>query len=155
MNEQQERALLAGLRALADTSRRASASPAVEAAVLAELRRTSAPKPVRRAWLPLAAALFMTSISGAWMAYVSAPVKPKPVPPAGFVAIPGTALLPPLESGAIVRVELAVTELPAYGIQIVPEIGVSQVEAELLIAQDGHARAIRLMNESDSRRSTP
>ena len=155
MNEQQERVIKAGLRALADTTRHASASPGIEAAVLAAMPRAGRPQPVRRAWLPLAAALFLTSMSGAWMAYTSAPVRPRPLRPAGFVAIPGTALLPPLESGAIVRVELSITELPAYGIPIVPEIGDSFVEADLLVAQDGHARAIRLVNESDSRRSTP
>ena len=155
MNEQQERAIRAGLRALAATTRQASASSKVEAAVLAEMRRAPRPEPARRAWLPLAAALFLTSISGAWLAYTSAPVRPEPLRPAGFVAIPGTALLPPHESGAIVRVELSITELPAYGIQIVPEMGIDVVEADLLVAQDGLARAIRLLNDSDSRRSTP
>jgi hypothetical protein len=155
MNEQQERALRAGLRALADTTRHASASPGIEAAVLAEMQRAARPEPVRRAWLPIAAALFLASVSGAWLAYTSAPVKPAAVRPAGFVAIPGTALLPPLESGAIVRVELSVTELPAYGIQIVPEMGIGLVDADLLVAQDGHPRAIRLVNDLDSRRSTP
>jgi hypothetical protein len=157
MNEQQERTLREGLKALARTTRDASASRNVEAAVLAEMRRMAAatPAPSRRAWLPLAAALFITSASGAWIAHTSAPVKARPVRPAGFVAIPGTALLPPLESGAIVRVELPITELPAYGIPIVPEMGASVVEADLLVAQDGQARAIRLVNDSHSRRSTP
>jgi hypothetical protein len=157
MNEQQERALRAGLKALAGTTRQASASAAVEAAVLAEIRRVSESSVIapRRAWLPLAAALLITSVSGAWLAYTSAPEKPRAFRPAGFVAIPGTGLLPPLESGAIVRVGLPITELPAYGIQIVPELGTNVVEVDLLVAQDGHARAIRLANDSDSRRSTP
>lgn len=155
MNEQQERALQAGLRALAGSTRHASSSPSVRAAVLAEMERVSKPQPARRAWLPLAAALFLTTASGAWLAYTSAPVRPRPVQPAGFVAIPGTALMPPLETAAIVRVELSIAELPEYGIQIVPEVGFDFVTADLLIAQDGHARAIRLVNDVNSSRSTP
>jgi serine protease len=61
MNEQQERALRTGLTALAATTRGASSSPAVERAVLAEMRRVASPRPLSRAWLPLAAALVIAS----------------------------------------------------------------------------------------------
>jgi hypothetical protein len=63
--------------------------------------------------------------------------------------------LPPLESGTIVRVALPVTALPSYGIQIVPDIHRYSVEADLLVGQDGMTRAIRLVNDSDTSRSTP
>lgn len=155
MNEQQERALAAGLRALAQTTRHASSSPRIEQAVLAEMRRVATPGRARRAWMPLAAALLLTSASGVWLAYQSAPVRLRPVLPAGFVEIPGTALMPPLETASIVRVALPVAELPTYGIQIVPEFGAASVEADFLVAQDGHARAIRLVNDSNSSRSSP
>ena len=52
------------------------------------------------------------------------------------------------------RVALPVADLPSYGIQIVPEISVTSVEADLLVAQDGHARAIRLVHSMDSSRSS-
>lgn len=61
-----------------------------------------------------------------------------------FVALPGVAALPALESGRIVRIEVAVSELPAYGINVVPDSTQSSVEADLLVGQDGLARAIRL-----------
>jgi hypothetical protein len=48
-----------------------------------------------------------------------------------FVAWPGAAAWPPFESGELIRVELAF------------ENGV--VEADVLVGQDGFARAVRLV----------
>lgn len=106
MTEQQERELIAGLKALAATTRDASADPSVERAVLAEMMRVARPQPAPkgRAWLPLAAALVLASSGGAWLAYTSTVPHGRTISPAGFVAIPGTAVMPPVESGAIVRV---------------------------------------------------
>ena len=71
-----------------------------------------------------------------------------------FMAIPGTAGLPPLESATIVRTELPVSALPIYGVDIVPAAARPAVEADLLVGQDGQARAIRLVRpEQDSRES--
>lgn len=64
----------------------------------------------------------------------------------GFVMLPAAANLPAFESGEIVRMELPVTALPAYGLEIAPETRRSAVEADLLVGQDGQARAIRLVN---------
>ena len=155
MNEQQERALVEGLRALAATTSQASASPQVERAVLAAMPRAASPRSASRTWIPLAAALFIATASGAWMARQVAPQPGMTIRPAGFVEIPGAAVLPPLESAAIIRVALPVAELPSYGIQIGPEIDVVSVEADLLVAQDGQARAIRLVQSTVSTRSTP
>jgi hypothetical protein len=155
VNEQQERALIEGLRALAAATSDASASPRVERAVLAAMRRNASPQRLSRTWIPLAAALLIATASGAWMARQVAPQRGMTIRPAGFVEIPGAGMLPPLESAAIIRVALPVAELPSYGIQIGPEIDVASVEADLLVAQDGHARAIRLVQSTDSTRSTP
>jgi hypothetical protein len=73
-----------------------------------------------------------------------------------FVAIPGTAGLPPLESATIVRMALPVSSLPVYGVDVVPGGTRAAIEADLLVAQDGQARAIRLVTaarESDESRS--
>jgi hypothetical protein len=149
MNEQQERALKAGLAALAATSRNLSASAHVETAVLETMSRHTAPSRRSLRWVPLAAALLLTSATGAWLAHRSQPLPPDTIEPSGFVALPGAGALPPLESGSIVRVSLPITTLPWYGIQIVPDLGRGPVTAELLIAQDGQPRAIRLVNDSD------
>jgi len=155
MNDQQERALIAGLKALAATTRTALASAGVEEAVLAEMRRRAKPAPTSRAWLPVAAALMLATSSGVWLAHRSGPAPRTQIHPSGFVEVPGAAALPPMESGTIVRVALPVTALPAYGIQIIPDFDTYSVEADLLVAQDGMTRAIRLVDDSQTSRSTP
>jgi hypothetical protein len=66
------------------------------------------------------------------------------VTPSGFVALPWAMGLPAFESGEIVRMEVPMASLPAYGIDI--SSGADRpVEADILIGQDGLARAIRLV----------
>jgi hypothetical protein len=157
VTEQQERALAEGLRALAATSRHASASRGVAAAVLAEMARRE-PVMVRtaRAWLPIAAALVLAVGASLWVArQAQVPQGIGTIQPAGFVEIPGAAALPPMESGAIVRVAIPVSALPSYGISIAPDFGVGRVEVDLMVAQDGLPRAIRFVNDSNTSRSTP
>ena len=72
------------------------------------------------------------------------------VRPAGFVALPGAAGLPDFESGQIIRMEIPLTSLPTYGIEIAPDAQRSAVKADLLVGQDGQARAIRLVPASGS-----
>jgi hypothetical protein len=67
------------------------------------------------------------------------------VKPAGFVELPNAAGLPEFESGTIVRLELPVASLPAYGIEIPGAADERPVEADLLVGQDGAVRAIRLV----------
>ena len=76
---------------------------------------------------------------------------PAVVRPVGFVALPGAAGLPDFESGEIVRIEIPLASLPTYGIEILPDAQGSPVEADLLVGQDGQARAIRLVTTSASR----
>jgi hypothetical protein len=154
MNEQHDRALTAGLKALAATTSQASAGASVEAAVLEEMRRRAKPAATSPAWLPLAAALILATSSGVWLAQNTRPDPRRQIHPAGFIELPGVGALPPMESGSIVRVVLPITELPSYGIQIVPDIHTYAVEADLLVGQDGMTRAIRLVNNSDSSRSS-
>jgi hypothetical protein len=76
---------------------------------------------------------------------------PRVVSPHGFVELPWTAGLPAFESGEIVRVEVPVASLPAYGFDISRGMNRS-VEADVLVGQDGLARAMRIV--SNSTRST-
>lgn len=156
MTDQQERALIAGLRALAGTTRHAAASPRVEAAVLAEMARR--PAPVRRtgaAWLPIAAVLLLAVAGGIWVSEQAVRRPAGTIVPAGFVSLPGTASLPPFESGAIVRIALPVAALPAYGLQIGPDFESERIDVDLLVAQDGIPRAIRFADDTHASRSTP
>jgi hypothetical protein len=83
----------------------------------------------------------------------------QPAEPAGddgvlrFVSLPTAIGLPELESGRIVRVELATAMLPAFGFDVVPESESGVVEADLLVGQDDQPRGIRFVNlKTDSRR---
>ena len=63
---------------------------------------------------------------------------------AEFVPWPGATALPQFESGQLVRTELPASVLPLLGIE--PASGVTSeiVMADVLIGQDGLARAVRL-----------
>ena len=67
-----------------------------------------------------------------------------------FITLPAAIGMPDFESGVIVRLELPLAALPAYGFEFVPG-SKTPVEADLLIGQDGQARAIRLVNRSLTR----
>ena len=78
--------------------------------------------------------------------------EPRVLRPAGFVTIPSATGLPDFESGEIVRTHIPVSSLPVYGVEIPPDAVGTPVEADLLVGQDGQARAIRLVT-TDSRDS--
>jgi hypothetical protein len=69
----------------------------------------------------------------------------------GFVSLPGADGLPDFESGEIVRIEIPFASLPTYGLEILPEARGTPVKADLLVGQDGQARAIRLVQASTLR----
>ena len=68
-----------------------------------------------------------------------------PVATVEFVRIPSAIGLPDMESGTVVRMELPLTALPEYGLDIAPDAARSSVEADVLVGQDGQPRAIRLV----------
>lgn len=88
--------------------------------------------------------------TGATTRPVARPKRPvaRVVRPLGFVALPGSAGLPQFESGTIVRMELQLASLPAYGIDISPAADDRPVEADVLVGQDGQPRAMRLITNS-------
>lgn len=156
MNERQEQELAAGLRALADTTRHASASRRVEDAVLAEMQLTAGRSvSTARRLVPLAAALLLAVGGAIWVAQRGTREAQQVIHPAGFVALPLANALPDIESASIVRVSLPVSALPDYGIAIVPEMSGGRIEADLLVAQDGVPRAIRFIDNSTTTGSTP
>ena len=72
------------------------------------------------------------------------------VRPVGFVTLPGAAGLPDFESGQIIRMEIPLASLPTYGLEIQPDAQGTPVAADLLVGQDGQARAIRLVTTTGS-----
>jgi len=73
---------------------------------------------------------------------------------AGFIPLPAAGGLPGFDSGMIVRVSLPTASLPAYGLAITPESS-HTVNADLLVGQDGQARAIRLVSLVGGSRREP
>ncbi|MGH9386919.1 MAG: hypothetical protein ACRD2N_21835 [Vicinamibacterales bacterium] len=55
-----------------------------------------------------------------------------------FMPVPDATWLRRLESARIVRYELPLSALPAYGVAVVPDAARGAVTADLLIGQDGH-----------------
>jgi hypothetical protein len=76
-------------------------------------------------------------------------VSPPPTPEADpFIAIPYTVPLAPEERTSVVRMTLSAAAMAAVGFPFQP--GVPQ-QADVLISEDGRARAIRIVANSDYR----
>ena len=110
-------------------------------------------RPARRAtrmvWMT-GAALIAAIVSLNWMVVRETPAVPAPaIDPAadlsGFVPWPGANAWPPLESGSVVRVDLPVSVLPLLGLSAPVDADV--VEADVVVGQDGLARAVRLVRQ--------
>jgi hypothetical protein len=162
-----ERELLTGLLRLAAATEVPPPDAAREAALLAafDARRPPAPRPSPRGawWLAaLASAAVLLIAAGirpglagrsgapppdrsaaAHGAVDSRNVRPGPLP-GDFIAWPGAAWLPPLESGELVRMDLPVAMLPSLGVAP-PAAQVTAVKADVVIGQDGLARAVRFV----------
>ena len=69
---------------------------------------------------------------------------------APFVPIPFTAPLAPYERADVVRVELPVSALIAAGLPVRVPDPAARARADLLVSEDGRARAVRLISVSDS-----
>jgi hypothetical protein len=61
-----------------------------------------------------------------------------------FVPWPGAQAWPPFESGELMRVDLPLSALPALGL-LPPVSPASIVQADIVVGQDGFARAVRLV----------
>ena|SRR5215472_17497192 len=153
MNEQE---LAKALRRLNDATVPPPVDPAREAALMAAFDAASAPPRGTRhghwsmAALAAAAAVLM-AVALPWgpagRRGSTPPTSARDVQPvlSEFVAVPGAAGLPPMESGTLVRIDLPVAVLPSLGVTP-PATGRSTVKADLVIGQDGLTRAVRLVN---------
>jgi hypothetical protein len=73
-------------------------------------------------------------------------VQPGPRPPSEFVMVPGALLLPEMESGTLVRMDVPVSMLPSLGLLPPQANRTTSVKADLIVGQDGLTRAARLVN---------
>lgn len=157
--------VLERLRELADASKGLEPAAHVEARLLRAFEQLHAPRrvtpPKRVLWVPaVAASAALATAVTLLVMQAGAPSGERSRPPAaatatelfpGFVAVPGSASLPTLESASIVRYELPVSALPAYGVEIASDVPRRSVEADLLVGQDGYARAIRVVSVNSNR----
>lgn len=153
-----ERHLTAGLRALARSADGAQVSSAIEARLL-EAFGTMHPVEIPgaqgtarwRTWLTAAAAVLVMAggLTSLVWSQRAAGVQPAPPPAAAvseFVPWPGAASLPAFESGELMRTELPASALPLLGLVPAGNVTGNVVLADVLIGQDGLARAVRLVN---------
>jgi hypothetical protein len=152
-----EQALTAGLRALARSVEVEPPSRALEARLLDGFNgfRRAAPVPAARvapsrAWMAAAAVLLVAGLGFLWQRTDGTPSSTPGNPPRAaevseFVPWPGAAALPAFESGQLVRTELPASALPVLGLVPAGTVVGNTVTADVLVGQDGLARAVRLV----------
>jgi len=149
-----DRDLLGALRRLAKETIVPPPDPVREAALLAAFDAAPRPRPQSRAGYWWMAAL--TTAAARLIALGIGPGRERPGNPdllpshpvalGEFVPWPGARDLPPLESGELLRVNLPVSMLPALGMMPPATHGTS-VKADVIVGQDGLARAVRLVSD--------
>jgi hypothetical protein len=133
-------------------SRPREASLATERRVLQAFR--VAHKNPRRVWVYCSATAACLVLAFTWaMQHRAGPSAPIPVAsginsyvtPPGFIALPYAQSDVPMEDAVIIRMQLQSSELGAMGLPASPTRSNKRFNAELLIGQDGMARAVRLI----------
>jgi hypothetical protein len=107
------------------------------------------PRRSRWVWTTAAAALIVLAVGLNWIVVTHPPrsraeTADAVADSAGFVPWPGSDAGPPFESGALIRVDLPVSALPALGLWP-PSSAAGVVQADIVVGQDGSARAVRLV----------
>jgi hypothetical protein len=138
---------------------REAAAEQVAAETRSALRAQPAlPTPIERAERPAPAPLVATNSRSSAPRVVRAALRDEPPQNtdrlAGFIPLPAAGGLPGFDSGMIVRVSIPTASLPAYGLAITPESS-RTVNADLLVGQDGQARAIKLVSLVGGSRREP
>jgi hypothetical protein len=156
INDSNGRELNAALRALAREDAKLSSSPDVEKRLLSELRAISRARR-RRTWLgvsSVAAALLLGIALYVWRIGNRQPsdtAQSLSAPEAGITEI-ATEFLPlpyyhvPMNTGSTVRIQVPATALVSFG--LAPNDfreGDGTVQADVLVGDDGLARAIRFV----------
>lgn len=98
------------------------------------------------AWWPAATAATLACVVFGVHVLTTRPAAPEPDPLAGFVTWPGAEMYPQIESASVVRVRLPSHMAVALGLDTTARQS-TDVPADLLIAQDGLTRAVRLVHE--------
>jgi hypothetical protein len=141
----EEKDLLNDLRELAGEGPR-QASPRVEARVMAQYRARNGR--VKPRWIAAAAAALVILGAAFYLGrHTVAPAEKTEFSrvPDGFLALPYAQSGVPLEDAVVMRVSVKESQLESMGIPSAARNPGRRVNAELLVGQDGVARAIRLV----------
>ncbi len=136
------------LRALAEATPR-TAGPSVQHALLTRFRQRRDNKR-RRAYIAGIAASVAIAV-GSYLALSHNGAGIRSVRPAatdqlsGFITLPYAQSGVPLEQPVIVRLDIPVSELGLMGLAVAPAGAKDNVRADVLVGQDGVARAVRLV----------
>jgi hypothetical protein len=153
LQEPVDRDLLVALHRLADETSVPPPDPSREAALLAAFDSSRGRRPGSRTiyW-------WMTGLAAAAALLIAVGLRPgrqftgrgalpsHPIVVGEFVPWPGALDLPPLESGELLRIDLPLSMLPALGMMPPPTRGTA-VKADVIVGQDGLARAVRLVSD--------
>jgi hypothetical protein len=138
MTENEEK-LLAGLKALAASdaaSEAAAPPPGLEAALLKQLKR----KRVVISW-PLA----LEVLAAAAILMIAIFARHAPIAKDEFIAVPYAAPIGEYERTEVVRVNVPVTALAQWGLPVSSTSLSQRVDADVVIGEDGLARAVRFV----------
>jgi hypothetical protein len=121
------------------------ASPEVQERLVAIFRSRQRRK--LPGWVYVAAAMLLLGLGLTVLrAYRTVP------PPSGLVySVPGFVALPysqsgvPLENAVVIRVQMRPSELSSMGVAVPAAASTAKFEADILVGQDGVARAVRLV----------
>jgi hypothetical protein len=143
--------LNAALRALAEDDAKLGASPDVEKRLLSELRLISRARR-RRTWLAVSSVAAALVLGIALYSLQTSNTVQSPAAPEEAIAEVTTEFLPltyyhvPMRAGSTVRIEVPASALVSFG--LAPSgfrEGEGTVEADVLIGEDGLARAVRFV----------
>lgn len=99
--------------------------------------QAAAPRPARRAGAPVTRGAPSATSNAAW--------DPAAL---GFLSLPGTGGTMPADTAPIVRVKVSRASLAALGLPLAGEDLSQTVDADVLVGDDGLARAIRIVDET-------
>jgi hypothetical protein len=146
--------LTSAIKRLANQAARVTPPPELEAEILAEFDRVSRRRMRGVFWAAGIAAVAAGLVAAAFLG--KRPVQPPAAPVAQstqfseqpFVPIPYVTPLGPNEGATVVRVNVPVAALLSAGLPVPVADAGATVEADLVVGQDGRARAVRLVSIS-------
>lgn len=149
-NDDDRDPLTKALRAMAKDDAEMSASPNVEARLLAEVRSVARGHR-RRAipqWIAAAAALILIVAGALWWTRASGPASAPSVAEVktDFMPLPYSSV--PTPSVRMVRLEVPRQALASFGLaslEAISDSGTATVTADVLVGDDGLARAVRFV----------